>query len=200
MATDEHMSDLRKAILSVCPIEETVLKHFLYIFSSEVLEPEELFARGGDYSTHFGFIQKGIIKSYYSDLKGNDFIKGIFTDHMFVLPLPSFLYRKPTYLNFKTLVRTEILRANYIKLEEIARKYSGIQRFVYKLIENEWILNRELHEAGMHIYNPASRYRIFAGQYRDFQYEIPPEDIASFLNIPVKQVLRFMKEFQTSGI
>lgn len=200
MESGESKSDLRKAVLSVCPVEETALKHLLDIFAFKVLEADEFFVQGGEYSSHFAFIQKGIIKSYYSDIKGHDFIKGFFVDQMFVLPLPSFLYRKPTYLNFTTLVRTEIFQANYIDLEEIIRKYPGVQRFIHKLIENEWILNRELHEAGLYIYNPSSRYRIFATQYGNFQENIPPEDIASFLNIPVKQIIKFRKEFLISDI
>ena len=200
MESGESMSDLRKAVLSIGPVEETALIHLLDIFSLKTLEPGEIFARGGEYSSHFAFIQKGIIKSFYKDLKGHDYIKGFFVDQMFVLPLPSFLYRKPTYLNFMALAHSEIFQANYFDLEEIIGKYPGVRRFVHKLVENEWILNRELHEAGLYIYNTASRYRIFASQYGNFQYEIPPEDIASFLNIPVKQVIKLRNEFLTSDI
>ena len=200
MEPGEQLSALRKAILSVYPVEDLALNRLINIFNYKLLKPDEYFAKGGEYSSHFAFAQKGILKSYYLDQKGNQLVKGIFVDHMFVLPLPSFLYRKPSYLNFQAIIQTELLQADYIRLESLVQHHPSVRKFVNKLIENEWIISRELHEAGLHIYNSSTRFQIFTARYGLFLELIAAEDIASFLGITVKQFNKYKVEYKTDGV
>jgi hypothetical protein len=194
MENESCLQNLRKFILSVCSVSEKSLSDLLEIFSPGVVQKNDFFSSAGDYSTRLAFICQGLVRSFYVDLKGHELVKGFFSDNMFILPLPAYIYRKPTFINYQGLVDTKILYAKYSDLELLARKQRSIDRFVRQLIDREWIINKELHESGLYIYNAQTRYRIFASKFSKYLSSINPEFISSFLQIPLKQVIRFLHE------
>jgi hypothetical protein len=194
MENQSCLLNLRKFILSVCSVSEKSLSDLLETFSPGIVKKDDFFSSAGDYSTRLAFICQGLVRSFYVDLKGHELIKGFFSDNMFIMPLPAYIYRKPTFINYQSLVDTEILYAKYIDLEMLTRKHRSIDKFTRRLVDREWIINKEIHESGLYIYNAQTRYRIFASKFPKYLSSINPEFISSFLQIPLKQVIRFLQE------
>jgi hypothetical protein len=196
MEKGDCFEHLKRSILSVVPIDNHSLSDLLDIFIPVTIAKDDYLCKAGDYSVFFAFVCKGAIQAFYPDHSNHVSVKSFFIDNMFVIPLPSFIYRKPSYLNYKAITEINLLQAKFSKLEELTLKLPGVARFVKLLIDREWIVNKELYESGLHIYNNHTRFRIFFEKYQSYLNILEPELISSYLNIPVKQIEKFIHEIK----
>jgi hypothetical protein len=199
MESGDCFQHLKRSILSIFPLDNLSLTELIEIFSPAKILKNDFFSKAGNYSSSFAFICNGIMQSHYDGHADHEIIKNLFVDNMFVIPLPSFLYRKPSYLNYKAVTDINLLQAKFNKLEELALKYTAVNKFVKILIDREWIIKRELHESSLYIYNNQTRFRIFVETYHPYLEFLEPALISSYLQIPVKQVEKFIKAIKPSG-
>jgi CRP-like cAMP-binding protein len=190
MGKEESTENLRKAILLSTALNERSLSDLLKLYSIQSIQKNDFFLHAGEYPLNFTFIDQGVVRSYYSDQQGKEIVRGLFVPGMFALPLPAFIYRKPSFLNFQAITSGTILTAKYSDVKTLANSDHSVHLFLQLLIEREWIVNRELYDAGLHVYNTPTRYRIFREKYGSFAEQIPDEYISSYLNIPLKQLQR----------
>jgi len=193
MDPEASLENLRKIILLSSSLNEKSLSALLKSFTISGLQPDEFLLRAGEYPLYLAFIESGIVYSYYTNLQGNKIIRGIFVPGMFAMPLPSFVYRKPSFMTFQAITEATIFHAKYSDLLALSRTSTSIQLFLRSLIDREWVVNRELHDAGLHVYNPTSRYEIFHDKYKSFIQHIPVDIMASYLNISTKQLERLQQ-------
>ncbi len=186
MNPEISLKNLRRSILLSAALNERSLSELLKLFTIRQLRQDEFFLHAGEYPLYLAFIEQGIISSFYASLQGEIIIKGIFIPGMFALPLPAFLYRKPSFLSFQAITDTALFCAKYADLQALLKRNSAVHTFVRTLIDREWIVNREIHDAGLHVYNNRSRYNIFQSKYEGYINQIPATIIASYLNIPLK--------------
>ena len=188
MNPEASMENLRKGILLSTAMSEKSLSELLKLFSSIILRTDDFFIRAGEYPLYLAFIVKGIVYSYYTDLHGNKTVKGIFIPGMYALPMPSFIFRNPSFMSFQAVNEAVIFRSKYSDIQLLSKKDRTVQFFLRSLIDREWIVNRELHDAGLHVYNYQSRYGLFREKFKDSAHLIPDDIVASYLDIPLKQL------------
>lgn len=188
MGPEVTLENLRRAIRLSSNLDESSLSKVTKLFSAFSLQTNDYLLSAGEYPLYLAFVEKGIIVSYYTNLQEYRVIRGIYIPGVFVLPLPSFIYRKPSFMTFQAITGTFILRAKYADLQKLEKTNQTIHVFLKALIDQEWIINRELHDAGLHVYNHQTRYGLFHNKYKQYISQIPAEIIASYLNIPVKQL------------
>ena len=196
MDSEASMENLRKGVLLIASMSEKSLSEFLTLFSVFTLQHDDFFLRAGEYPLYLAFIEKGIVYAYYTDIQGNKIVKGIFTPGMFVLPMPSFIFRNPSFLSFQVVNGTVVFRSKYSDLQVLSKKDRTVQSFLRSLIDREWIVNREVHDAGLHVYNHSSRFGLFKEKYKDTAHLIPNDIIASYLDIPLKQLEKLLAQMK----
>ena len=194
MGNEDSLENLRKTILLSTALNERSLSELQKLFTLNLMQENDFFLRSGEYPVHFAFVHQGVIKSFVTDQKGREIIRGFFVPGMFALPLPAFIYRKPSFLSFQAVTPCTILIAKYSDIQALAQNDHSIHLLVRLLIEKEWIVNRELHDAGLYVYNSQTRYRLFREKYRTFIDQIPDRLVGSFLNIPLNTLERIRKE------
>ena len=191
MGKEESLEYLRRAVYLLAALNERSFSELQKLFTFRLLQRNEFFLRTGEYPLSLAFIDTGVVKSYYSDQQGREIIRGIFVPGMFAMPLPAFIYRKPSFLNFRAVTPVTLLLAKFSDIQALANSDHSIRSFIRLLIDREWIINHELHDAGLYVYNHQTRYALFRARYESYISQIPDELIASFLNIPLKQLERF---------
>ena len=200
MDIDSCQEHLRKAILAISPVHKKALIDILQLLIPEKIAANEYFCKAGDYSLYFAYVCQGFFRSYYRDARNAEHCTGFYSHHMFMLPLPAFLYRKPTFQFFHAIQDSTIIKIKYADIENLARKQSSVYEFLRTLIDREWIIKKELILAEKYIYNHQTRYQLFSEQFQEQVSQIPTEYISSFLNIPEKQLRKLMdKENEKAG-
>ena len=192
MDVDKCQENLRKAIIAISPVHENALNELRQFSIYKETGAKDFFCKAGDYSLYFAFVCSGIFKSYYCDIKGKEHCTGIFTQNMFMLPLPSFLYRKPAFQFFQAVTESVTINFKYADIENLSRKHLSVKHFLRTLIDREWILKKELMLAGKYIYDYRSRFTLFREQFKEHISQIPIDSISSYLNIPENQLRKLM--------
>ena len=99
MESGDCFQHLKSSILSVFPVDNTSLTELIDIFTPVTISKNDFFTKAGDYSSSFAYVCSGVMQSNYIGHTNNEVIKNLFIGNMFVLPLPSFIYRKPSYFS-----------------------------------------------------------------------------------------------------
>jgi hypothetical protein len=187
-------SHLRKTIFSISALNEQSFSKLISVFTPVELEKNSFFCREGMYPLHMGFLCQGLVYSYYqADSTSSKHIRGFFIPGMFLLPLPPFIVRNPSMLNFNALLDTKLLQAKFSELQSLMIADNSIERVINTLVNREWIVNREVFDAGLHLYNVQTRCRLFSEKYRHFISSIPKEDIMSYLQISASQYSNYFE-------
>ncbi len=196
MDPEASLENLRKIILLTSSLNERSLSELLKLFTFQGLKQEEFLLHSGEYPLYLAYIDRGIVYSYYTGLQGEEIIRGIYVTGMFALPLPPFIYRNPSFLTFRAVTDVNLFHARYSDIQALSGANKSVQTFIRTLIEREWIVNRELHDAGLHVYNYQSRYGLFHAKYESYLNRIPLKIVASYLNIPLKQLEKLQQQMK----
>lgn len=194
MDSNTWINHFRQAILANSPVHEKALTALQEVIIPENIKANDYFSKAGDYSLFFAYIGKGLFRSYYRDNKDKEHCTGFFSQNMFMLPLPSFLYRKPAFQFFQAIQDASIIKIKYADIEQLARKHPSLNDFLRTIIDREWIIKKELALASKYIYNHHTRFQLFLEQFRKQLAYIPVKYISSYLNIPEKQLGKFIEQ------
>ncbi len=151
-------------------------------FRKKYIYKGNLFIREGETPNKIGFITKGLMKYYYIDSDGNEWIKHFSFENDFVASYASFLYQFPSLYFIEAIEESTILTIDYEKYinkinssmtwNSIARKYT-----------EKIYLEKELRESSLLKQDGAARYSNFLTKYKNLANRITIKDTASFLGI-----------------
>lgn len=192
MPTAACEESLRNHILSVSPVHEKSINKLTEAFTPINLPANAFLSMSGEYPSVFGFLCEGIIVSYYTDQQNKKHVMDIFKLHEFVLPMPSYIYRQPAFLNFQALFASRLLQAKYAVVDSLAQQHSSIKLFLRALIDREWIIRKSFNESAAFVYNAHTRFRLVQDRLGEDLNRIPVPVLASFLRIPEKQLSRYL--------
>lgn len=151
-------------------------------FKTEHYIKGQFFVMEGDIPGKLGFIIKGLMKYYYIDAKGDEWIKHFSAENDFVASYGSFLYQTPSLYFIEAMEETTILSIPYnvfinninnsILWCAIARKYT--EKIYYE---------KEKREASFLKLDGTQRYLNFLEGYKHLTNRISVKEIASFLGL-----------------
>ena len=105
---------LRKNVLLLAALSERSLNALVKLFTVKTLEKDDFFLRAGEYPLYLAFVEQGVVKSYYTDQRGKHLIRGIYVTGMYVVPLPPFIYRQPSFLTFQAVGNAALFVVKYL--------------------------------------------------------------------------------------
>src|SRR5829696_9475975 len=100
---------LRKKISAVVPISEKEFNYFKTLFLPKKLRKRQYLLQEGDVCKYQAFVEKGILRSYNVDEKGNDHILQFASEGWWMADLSSYLTGDPSFLNMDALEDAELL-------------------------------------------------------------------------------------------
>ena len=198
METSSCFNLLRRSVLASIPLSERAITELLKQFTLTEIQADTLFCKAGEYHSSFAFVCQGILIAFYQDSAEKIHVKSFFPQHRFLLPLPSFIYRSPVFINYKAITSCKLLVAKYSGIESLFKTYPQVQNLLRQLIDKEWIIDRVNYEAALFNYNTATRYRLLNEFLGSDISLVPSEFVASYLQISIKQLDKYIARNQSS--
>lgn len=153
----------------------------------------EVLCSTGETPKEFYIVKSGVLRSFYSNEKGNDHIRSLFTKGKTTGPLTSLISDKPSQLTYDCITDCELYQFNFeefkktIKINiEIAILYSEVLEYIFLLIESK------IYD--LSILNATERYLKLKKEIPEIENLIPQYHIASYLNISPVQLSRIRKD------
>jgi CRP-like cAMP-binding protein len=191
---DLLISELKKTCDDKEIIDENEIKN---VFKIEHYSKGEYFAREGDIPDKLGFITKGLMKYYYIDFDGNEWIKYFSAENNFVASYASFLYQIPSLYHIEAMEDTTALSINFNSYINNINK-SKIWCIIARKYTEKIYYEKEKREASFLKEDGSERYFNFLNEYKHLINRISIKDIASFLGLTPVSLSRIRNKKQGS--
>jgi CRP-like cAMP-binding protein len=184
---------LYKKIQEKITLTEDEFNYCKTLFLPKKLRKRQYFLQEGDVCKYQAFVEKGILRSYTVDEKGNEHILQFASEGWWMADLSSFLTGEPSVFNMDALEDAELLLITKPSWEMLLQKIPKLEHYFRILIQNHLIstqkrLLQSLSEQA------EERYIRFAKTYPECVQRVPQHMIASYLGISRETLSRIRKQ------
>jgi CRP-like cAMP-binding protein len=192
-------NSFRQLIEQFAPIQEDDFEKARPFFKELRLAKGDFFIKEGEVSHRLGYLQQGILRSYYISEKGTDTTYCFCTDHHMECSFKSFLQQQPSRLSIQAMEEATLLvieKNDLNKLFANSLFWSNVGRV---LTEYEY-LKMELHASEIKTENAKEKYLRLQKEHPVLIRKVPLHYIASYLGITGRHLTRLRKELQAEGL
>lgn len=134
-------------------------------------------------------IEKGMLRSFYHDRKGNDITNWFAKEEMMITSSQSFFKRTPSFSGIEAIEDTLVWAITYDQLQNGFEKSKSLERFV-RLAVTEIMLEVGKKAISLQIKNAEERYRDLINHYPDIFQRAKLGHIAGYLGITQQSLSR----------
>ena len=116
--------------------EEAFIKQYL---TPKKLRKKQYFLQEGDVSKHTAFVEKGALRAYVLDEKGDEHITAFALEGWSISDIPSFLKGEPATVNIDALEDCELVLISRAAHEELLQKMPKYETHMRIMVTNAYI-------------------------------------------------------------
>ena len=161
---------------------ETEIDLFYSKLKSKTFHKKEFLLKEHSVCKYNYFILKGVTRSFYNDIKGNEKITQFAIDNWWVTNMESFIKETPSTQYIQAIEETTVLYLSKENLEELYIEHPKIERLFRIITENMLIANLRKNDVFLQM-KSKDRYTDFVNKLPDFIQRVPQYMIASYLEI-----------------
>lgn len=151
----------------------------------------EHFLLAGDVCGHAAFVDSGVFR-FYINTGERDATYYFATENDFICDYPSFLSRRPSFVNIQALEPTETLTISFDDLQKFYKKVAFGERFG-RLIAEEIFVDSIEQLASFYQDKPAVRYQNFVSRFPQLAERLAQYYIASYVGIEPQSLSRIKR-------
>ena len=187
------MKFLTDFISSIGHIPQKSVGKLLSLIRFKELKKGDSIGSEGEISKDIYILKSGVIRSFYTDEKGKDYIRHIFTPLRATGALGAMILNKPSRLSYDCLSDCEVYSINFNDFKKLTYKDKNLANLYASILEIIFLtLESKIYD--LSVLNATERYLKLKKQIPEIENLIPQYHIASYLNITPVQLSRIRKE------
>ena len=152
------------------------------LFQPKKLRKKQYLLQEGDVCKYTIFVEKGILKSYTIDKKGNEHILQFAMEGWWIGDLYSFFTGLPSVYNIDALEECELLLITQPNWDILLERVPKLERFFRILIQNNLVATQK-RLMGSFSETAEKKYQNLMNSFSDCFQRVPQHMIASYLGI-----------------
>lgn len=175
------------------PLPPESFERFLALTKLKTFSPKEILTKVGETPKELFILKSGIVRSYYTNEKGKEYIRSLFVPFSSTGSLGSLVSKKPSELTYECITDCELYAINFEKLKKLALVDNDVAVMYANALESIFLLLEDkIYD--LSALNATERYLKLQKQIPNIENLIPQYYIASYLNISPVQLSRIRKE------
>jgi CRP-like cAMP-binding protein len=170
--------------------EKQICKSF---FTPKKLRRKQYLLQEGDVSRYVAFVEKGMLRSYTVDEKGNDHVIQFAFEGWWMSDHYSFFTGEPSDYNIDALEEAELLLLTRQGQEEMMLKVPKLERYFRLLIQNNLIATQRRLVSSLN-HTAEEKYNELLQVCPTIPQRVPQHMMASYLGITPETLSRIRKQ------
>lgn len=175
--------------------EKELCKSF---FTPKKLRKRQYILQEGDVCKYTAFVEKGMLRMYTIDEKGNEHIMQFAFEGWWMADQFSFLTGEPAIYNIDALEESELLLLSKQSEEQLLKKIPKFERYFRILLQNSLIATQRRLISSLS-QSAEQRYNQLIETCPTIPQRVPQHMMASFLGITPETLSRIRKQMTTKS-
>jgi CRP-like cAMP-binding protein len=184
---------LYKYLIEKITITDSEFEIIKNAFSPKKLRKRQYLLQEGDVCRHIAFVEKGLLRMYSIDSRGNETIMQFTPEEWWVTDRESLTNQIPSKFNIDALEDSELLLITEIHLKEIADQIPAFRELSQNLYLKNIIANQKRIHSAISL-TAEEKYNEFITMYPQIARRVPQHMIASFLGMTPETLSRVRKK------
>src|SRR3954468_6618703 len=180
-------------INTIVHISEEELDYFKTSFIPKKLRKRQYFLQEGDICKYQAFVEKGILRSYTIDEKGNEHILQFASEGWWAADLSSYLTNESSFLNIDALEDVQLLLLSKPLWEQAMKEIPALEHYFRIIIQNHLVATQKRLLQSL-AETADEKYNRFLQAYPGCVQRLPQHQIASYLGITRETLSRIRKQ------
>lgn len=193
--TTDQLARIHAFLNRISAIPEELWVECHHLFSVHHFKRDEYLLHAGDVGTYAYYVDEGLVRLFYTNENGREFVKSFAAADDFCGSLNSSLFKTPCRFSIQALEPTTVFRTRFDQIVALFPTDIRWERLGRKLAEN-YALLKEQREAEFLLDSAETRYRRFLEDYPDLDQRIAQYHIASYLGITDVALSRIRKKMR----
>ncbi len=181
---------MREELQKIMPDDK--IEALIAISQLETVKSNEYYIREGETPKKFAFVFSGLFRYVYINEKGNEFTKGIITEHNFISSYSAMISNTPSHFFIEALENAKIMSIPYSKWQLLLKTDTYWIKLLLGFVEKGFAI-KEKRERDLLLLNAETRYLNFLKEYPNIEKRISQVIIASYLGIQPESLSRIRK-------
>lgn len=181
--------------VSLTEEEKTELQSF---FSVKKLKKKQYLLQEGDVCKCLSFVNKGLLKSYFTDEKGGENINMFAFEGWWISDFKSFINQEKAVLNIDAVEETELLMITLQDYDKLMLKIPVMDRYFRILYQNS-LVTKDYRLIASNSYTAEEKYLQLVQKNPEMIKRVPHNLIASYLGLAPETISRIRKKILLKG-
>lgn len=181
--------------VSLTEEEKTELQSF---FSVKKLKKKQYLLQEGDVCKCLSFVNKGLLKSYFTDEKGGENINMFAFEGWWISDFQSFINQEKAVLNIDAVEETELLMITLEDYDKLMLKILVMDRYFRILYQNS-LVTKDYRLIASNSYTAEEKYLQLVQKNPEMIKRVPHNLIASYLGLAPETISRIRKKILLKG-
>jgi CRP-like cAMP-binding protein len=168
------------------------------LFIPKKLRKRQYLLQEGDICKYTAFVEKGLLRTFTVDEKGNEPILQFSMEGWWIADLYSFLTQEPSPYHIEALEDCELLLITQPSWETLLKKVPPLERFFRILVQNNLIATQRRLMGAM-IETAEEKYLKLIENSPDCMQRLPQHMIAAYLGITRETLSRIRSQIASKG-
>jgi len=187
------VANFKRYIKNIVPITDNEFDLSMEYFKTITLNKGDNFVLQNKVCKQIGFINDGLLRTYYTNEKGEEITSCFCTKHNLTTSYKSFIVQSPSTITITALEQTELLVINYDDLQKLYSKIPVWQTVGRVIAEKEYIV-MEQYASVLNNESAKEKYLRLLKEQPEIIQKSPVNYIASYLGITRRTLSRIRKE------
>lgn len=179
------------------PISAADLEVIKPFFTPKKIRKRQYLLQEGDVCKYTAFVEKGALRSYSLDEKGNEHVVQFALEGWWIGDQYSVLTGEPSVYNIDAIEDSEVLLISNASSEAMLEKVPAMEKYFRILLQNNMIAMQRRLVASLSM-TAEEKYTRMLNAYPDIIQRVPQHMIASYLGITPETLSRIRKLMSTA--
>lgn len=187
----KNPSTFQQHLMKILP--ESRAEEFVRTGKVKTILASDFFVKAGEVPYKVAFISSGLFRYVYVNDRGDEFTKGIISEHHFLSSYSAMIQQKPSFFSIEALEDSEILEVNWSSIQQLMETDVFWVRFLLSFVEMGFMI-KEKRERDLLLLDAETRYENFLREFPGMDQRVKQVIVASYLGIKPETLSRIRRK------